>query len=639
MRLIRMTVINSLIAMIALAAVSLSSAQAEQIKRHALSLIGTPKYKADFKHFDYVNPDAPKGGQIKTWALRTYETLNPFPATKGIPAQGIQSLVYEPLMQPSREEPSTTYGVIAEWASYPDDYSSVTFKLRDEAKFHDGKQITVDDVIFSFKSVIKVNVLYAQYYHNVKDVKKTGDREVTFFFDTKNNKELPFIVSELNIIPKHFWTGKDKEGKQRDIAEATLEPPLGSGPYRVQKAIRGKTISYTRVKNHWGADLPVYKGQNNFNQITFDYFSDTNVAFEAFKAGKLDYFQVTHSKLWATGFKFSALKQGLVKKVIVPQKSVAAMQGFAFNIRRDKFKDPKVRQALALAYNFEWANKSLFYGQYTRLNSYFDNTEMAARGLPEGAELALLNEMKNEVPPEVFTTEYRSPVNKTSTDFRNNIRKAFKLFKEAGWVVTKQGKLINKVTGEPFEIEFLLVSEAFSRVVLPYIQNLKRLGINARARVVDAPQYKRRSDSFEYDIIVQSFPQSFSPGNEQRSFWGSKAADKKGSRNVIGIKNPAVDKLIDKIIFAKDRETLVTTVRALDRVLLWNHYVVPHWYAAYERLSYWDKFGHPKSLNVLGPECLNKCMAEAIKQDGKIHTLAASVIGTWWRADKKTTQK
>ncbi|MGH1351190.1 MAG: extracellular solute-binding protein [Methyloligellaceae bacterium] len=640
MRFIKLTIVNSLISLIAVTAIYISSAQAEQVKHHALSLIGKPKYPADFKHFDYVNPDAPKGGEVKTWALRTYETLNPFPATKGIPAAGIASgaLLYEPLMRTSTEEPSTAYGLIAEWASYPEDFSSVTFKLRDEAKFHDGKQITVDDVIFSFESFVKVNVQAAHYYENVKEVKKTGDREVTFYFNTKNNRELPLIVSELRIVPKHFWTGKDKDGKPRNIAEATLELPLGSGPYKVQKAIRGKTISFRRVDNYWGKDLPINKGFYNFNEITFDYFLDTNVALEAFKAGKLDYFDVNSSKLWATAFNFPAMKQGLVKKVVVPQKSVGSMQAFVLNTRREQFQDPKVRQALNLVYNFEWANKNLFYSQYSRLNSYFDNTEMAAKGLPQGAELAILNEFKDKIPPEVFTKEYKSPVNKTSSDFRKNARQAFKLLKEAGWVVTN-GKLVNKKTGKPFQIEFLLVSEAFSRVVIPYAQDLKRLGIDAKIRVVDGPQYKRRVDGFEYDAIVSTFGQSFSPGNEQRFYWGSASADQNGSRNYIGIKSPVIDKIIDKIIFAKNREELVTTVRAMDRILLWSHYVIPHWYAAYERISYWDKFGYPQALNILPPECLNKCMQDAIKKNGKIYTLDSNILGTWWYTKKDTKKQ
>ncbi|MEM7619032.1 MAG: extracellular solute-binding protein [Pseudomonadota bacterium] len=612
---------------------SFSISYAETKKRHALSLIGTPKYGPDYKHFDYVNPDAPKGGRVRRWAIGSFDTLNPFATTKGQPATGI-TLIYDQLMQVSLEEPSTEYGLLAEWVSYPDDFSSATFKLRDGATWHDGKPVTVEDVIFSFNNVIKINPRQAQYYKNVSDVKKTGDREVTFSFDTKNNRELPQIISQLYILPKHYWTDKDKDGKPRDISKSTLEIPLGSGPYKISSMQPGRSITYERVKKYWGKDLSVNKGQFNFDEIRFTYFRDPVVAFEAFKAGQVDYHIETRSLNWAKGYNFPAAKKGFVKKRYVPEKSVRFMQAFVFNTRLPKFSDARVRKALNLVFDFETANKNLFYGQYTRLNSFFDETEMAAKGLPQGKELEILNEFKGQIPEQVFTTEFKAPVNGNPQNFRKNLRQALKLLKEAGWVI-KNKKLVNAKSGEPMEISFLLVSPAFERIVLPYIKNLERLGIKSSARVIDSSEYTRRKIKFEYEIIVDSFPQSFSPGNEQRFFWGSKAADTPGTRNAAGIKNPVVDKIIDKIIFAKDRPELVAATRALDRVLLWNYYVVPQWYSAYDRIAFWSKFGYPKSLVMVDKDCDQTCKQKKLAEPGNIYTLNTGFLQTWWYDEAK----
>ncbi len=566
---------------------------AETERHHALSLIGTPKYPADFKHFDYVNPNAPKGGKVRLSATGTFNSLNPF-ILKGDSAAGV-GFIYESLFEQSFDEPGTAYALLAEWISYPDDFSSATFKLREEARWHDGKPVTPEDVIFSMNALKKGHPFYAQYYKNVDKVEKTGDREVTFRFNVKDNRELPFIVGELTILPEHYWTAKDANGTPRDITKTTLEPPLGSGPYRIKNVNTGRSITFERVDDYWGADLPVKAGKDNYDEIRYEYFRDATVAFEAFKADKLDFYNERSAKNWATGYDFKAAKNDWVKRELMELKRGQPMQAFVFNLRRDQFKDPRVRRAFNYAFDFEWANKNLFYDQYRRVDSYFQNTELASSELPEGRELEILTEVKGQIPPDVFTQPYANPKTDGSGRMRANLRKATKLFNEAGWEV-KDRKLVNKKTGEQMKADFLLVSPLFERIVQPYMRNLERLGIKTSMRVVDVPQYRRRLDTFDFDIVVASFPQSQSPGNEQRDFWGSAAADEDGSRNLIGIKDPAIDKLIDKIIFAKDRAELVAATRALDRVLLWNNYVVPQWYAPYSRVAYWDRFGHPKNM-------------------------------------------
>jgi microcin C transport system substrate-binding protein len=584
-----------------LASLLLSPAGAEDapVHHYALSLIGQPKYPPDFTHFEWVNPDAPKGGIVRMANIGSFDSLNPV-LYRGEKAAGL-GLVHESLMSDSIDEPSTSYGLIAEWASYPTDYSSVTFKLRDNARWHDGTPITPEDVIYSLDVNKKANPRMGLYYKNVSRAEKTGDNEVTFYFDTKGNRELPMIMGQLTILPKHYWTGKDASGNQRDPMKTTLEPPLGSGPYRIKSVAPGRSIIYERVKDYWGKDLPVNRGQWNYDEIRFDYYRDQTVAFESFKAGNLDYWDETSSKNWANGYNFPAVRNGYVKRQEVKIKRTQPMQAFVLNLRRPKFQDRRMRQALNLAFNFEWANKNLFYGQYQRTESYFQNSELAAeQALPTGRELEILNEVKDEVPPEVFTEVHKNPVNKDQNDLRNHLRQAVVLLKEAGWEV-KNGVLTNLKTGQPMQIEFLLVSPLFERVVQPYIANLERLGIKASMRLVDSAQYTRRLNVFDYDVVVATFPQSDSPGNEQRDFWGSEAADREGSMNLIGIKNPAIDKLVDHIIFAKDRAELVAATRALDRVLQWEDYVVPQWFSPYVRIAYWDRYGQPKVLPGLTP--------------------------------------
>ena len=587
-------------------------------KHHALSLVGDPKHGPDFEHFDWVNPNAPKGGTIRGFVQGSFDSLNHF-AVRGDPAGGLR-LTYDSLMSSSPDEPSSEYAHIAEWVSYPDDYASVTFGLRPQARFHDGKPITPEDVIFSLEALKKAHPRYAFYYKNVVKAEKTGEREVTFTFDVKGNRELPQIVGQLTVLPKHYWEGKRSDGQQRDITKSTLEAPLGSGAYKVKEFDPGRSITFERVDDYWAKDLPIAKGQWNFDEIKLNYFRDRTPAFEQFKSGKLDFWRERVASQWATGYGFPAVKKGWVNKEAIPVKGVAPMQAFVFNQRRKQFQDPRVRKAFALAFNFEEANKMLFYDLYVRVSSYFDNSELASKGLPEGRELEILEEVREEVPAEVFTEEWKNPVNATPQGFRKNMREASRLLTEAGWKLeqetvaddecgffcgimrtvglssARKENVRRNAQGEVLTAEFLLDSPAFEKVVLSYVQHLQKLGIEASVRVVDSAQYKRRTDAYDYDAIVDVFAQSESPGNEQRDLWGSAAADRDGSRNSAGIKNPAIDKLIDKVVFATDREELVAATKALDRVLLWNYYVVPHWHYPYERIVTWDIFGRPETL-------------------------------------------
>jgi microcin C transport system substrate-binding protein len=597
----------------------LDHASAEEPKcHHALSLVGEPKFGPDFKNFDWVNPDAPKGGTLRQWAEGTFDTLNPF-SDKGVKAAGL-GLVFDSLFTPSPDEPSTQYALIAECASYPEDYSSVTFRLRPEAKFQDGQPITPEDVIFSFNEFKRVNPFYAFYYKNVIKAEKTGDHEVTFAFDAKGNRELPMIVSEISVVAKHYWEGKDRSGRQRDLGLTTVEPPLGSGAYKVKYVDTGRKIIYERVPDYWAKDLPVMRGQQNFDILEYTYYRDRTPAFEDFKTGKIDLWVENQASAWAMQYQFDALKKGLVKKEAIPVKRVAPMQAFVFNLRRKQFQDPRVRHAFNLLFNFEEANKKLFFNLYQRVGSFFENSELQSKGLPEGRELEILNELRSEVPPEVFTTEWKNPVNLQDGDYRKHQQEALKLFEAAGWKISSEtvddpscgffckltraiglssartARVLRNADGEQMTAEFLISGDTFERIILPYAKDLEALGIKATVRAVDGAQYKQREDNRDFDIIIDTFSQSNSPGNEQRDFWGSAAADKNGSRNTAGIKNPAVDKLVDKIVFAKDRAELVAATHALDRVLLWNFYVVPHWYYPYERLAYWDIFGRPDKL-------------------------------------------
>lgn len=563
-------------------------AKAQDLRRHAVSLLGEPKTPADFKAFSWVNPDAPKGGRVRQFALGSFDSLNQFPA-QGQPAAGL-TLIYDLLFARNPDEAATGYGLIAEWLSYPADYSSATFGLRPSARFNDGKPITPEDVVFSLDALKKASPLYSTYYQHVLKAEKTGPNEVRFIFDVKDNRELPQIISELPILPKHWWESKSASGEPRDITKSSLEVPIGSGPYRVKSFEPGRTITYERVADWWAKDLPVSKGQWNFDTIEIVYFRDRIAPFEAFKRGDLDYWTESSAKQWATEFEFPAIKAGLVKKETIPIKRVAAMQAFVMNLRRPLFQDIRVRKALNLALDFEDANKNLFFGLYTRLNSYFDNSELAARGLPQGRELEILNKVKDGLPPEVFTTEFKPP----SGDARHNLASASKLLTEAGYV-NKGGTLVD-AAGKRLAFEFLLDEPQLERIVQPFVRSLKLLGVGVTIRVVDSAQYQRRKDDFDYDMILDQFAQSESPGNEQRDFFGSASADVRGRHNTAGIKNKAIDAIIEDVIFAKDRADLIAATRALDRALLWNFYVIPTWTRNGEWVAYWNKFSRPQPL-------------------------------------------
>lgn len=558
------------------------AAAQEIIVSHGSSLVGELKYGPEFTHFEYANPDAPKGGDVKFWAFGSYDTLNPF-TLKGRPGAGV-GLTFETLMTAAVDEPSSHYGLIAETMEFPEDFSWVIFNLRPEARWHDGTPITADDVIFSFETLVKEGrPFYRNYYKSVVSTEKLGDHKVKFVFGGELNRELPHIMGQLDIISKAYYTANT-------FNETSLEPPLGSGPYRIKSFDAGRSVTLERVEDYWGADLPVNRGRNNFDLIRWDYYRDFTVSLEAFKAHAYDFRSENSSLNWATQYEFPAVKKGLVIKEEIQHKLPQGMQSFAFNTRREKFKDRRVRKALSYAFDFEWSNKNLFHGQYTRTNSYFSNSELASTGLPSAAELEYLEPLRDQVPEEVFTAEFEMPATDGSGSIRRNLREGSRLLREAGWTI-KDGKLTEESTGQTMEIEFLLVSPQFERVVSPYIQNLKRLGVEARLRTVDTAQYKNRTDKFDFDVIIRSFGQSLSPGNEQRDFWGSYNVDVAGTRNVIGINDPVVDKLIDEIIAAPDRESLIAVSRALDRVLLWNHYVVPQWHIPYFRIASWDRFG------------------------------------------------
>lgn len=574
------------------------SAQAEETRHHALSLVDKPKFGPDFTHFDWANPDAPKGGTVRRAIIGSFDTLNPF-SIKGESAAGVAAFVYDTLMSSSPDEPSTEYGLIAEWVSYPDDYSSATFQLREGARFHDGEPIKPEDVIFSLEALKSANPLFALYYKNVVSAEKTGERQVTFRFDMKGNRELPQILGQIYVLPKHYWEGKQANGEPRDITKSTLEIPLGSGPYRIKSVDPGRQVVFERVEDYWAKDLPVNRGLNNFDEMRFVYFRDRVPAFEAFKSGQIDIWIETSANAWATQYNIDAVKNGYIKKEALPHKRVAPMQAFVFNLRRPQFQDVRVRKAFNLAFNFEATNKSLFYEMYTRVSSYFDNSELKATGLPTGRELEILNGLRDKVPPEVFTTEWKMPTAPTAMDHRNNLREALKLLNEAGW--HRNGGVLTNAQGATLSVEFLIVSPDFERVLLPYVEDLRKLGVEARVRLIDSTQYTRRMEEFDFDIAIATFAQSHSPGNEQREYWGSSAADKNGSRNIIGIKNPAIDELIEILVQAKDREEVLAATHAIDRVLLWNYYVVPQWHYPFDRVASWDIFGRPEKLPSQDP--------------------------------------
>ena len=552
---------------------------------HAIAMHGEPKYGKDFKHVEYVDPNAPKGGNVVFSANGTYDSFNPF-ILKGVSAAGIGNL-FETLTTSSSDEAFTEYGLLAETIEWPDDRSWVAFTLRKEAKWHDGESVKPEDVIWTFNTLMeKGHPFYKYYYSDVKEVIKENDFKVRFNFKGNTNLELPLIVGQLPVLPKHYWENKNFE-------DTTLEVPVGSGPYKIQSFDAGRSITYKLDNNYWGKNVPIKKGTENFGIMKYEYYKDRSIEREAFKSGDVDFFSENSSKEWATSYEVPAVKNNLIIKELIEHENPQGMQAFAFNTRKKIFIDKKVRQAISYAFDFEWTNKNLFYGAYKRTNSFFENSELSSSGLPSAEELELLNEYKNNLPKELFHEEYNPPKTDGSGFIRNELSQATQLLKESGWEL-KEGKLINKESKKPLEFEILLVSPAFERIVLPFKDNLEKLGIFVNVRTIDSAQYQKRLETFDFDMVVSVFSQSLSPGNEQRNFWGSNAADTNGSRNIVGIKNLVIDNLIEKIIASKNREDLITSTRALDRVLLWNHYVIPQWHISSYRTLYWDIFNKPK---------------------------------------------
>ena len=546
----------------------------------------TPKYPADFTHFDYVNPNAPKGGELVLSGFGNYDSFNPF-VLKGVSADGLGTLMFEPLMVQSLDEPYSLYAHLAEDIALAEDGLSVVFTLDPRARFSNGDPVTAADVKFSFDT-LKSDLAHPQfrfYWADLKEAVVVDDRRVRFNF-VKQNPELHLIVAQMSVFSRK-WVGDTPFDK------LSKEPPIASGPYTVEKYALGKDITYVRNPDYWGKDLPTRRGMFNFERITYKYFKDETVQLEALKAGEFDFNLVNHSKQWARDYVGPQFDSGRILKEELKHSNNAGMQGFVFNTRRDKFMDRRVRRALSLAFDFAWSNRNLFYNQYTRCDSYFSNSEMAARGLPEGDELALLEPLRELLPPEVFSQHWTPPDTGEPGALRRNLREAKALLKEAGWTV-KDGQLVN-AEGNPFEIEVLLAQKGFERILAPYAHNLRKLGIELRYRTVDVSLYIQRRRTFNFDMMVAGFGQSQSPGNELISMWHSSTANTEGSNNLAGIKDPAVDALIEKIIYAKDRAALVTAARAIDRVLLYGEYLVPNWYIATHRVAYWDKFGRPQT--------------------------------------------
>lgn len=560
---------------------------------HAIAMHGEPKYGPGFTHFDYLNPEAPKGGTLREAAQGTFDSFNPYIA-KGSAAAGMAYL-FETLMTSSADEAFTEYGLIAETVEWPEDRSWATFTLRPEARWQDGTPITVDDVIFSLELMkTKGHPFYRFYYQSVAKAERVGSGKVRFTFDAGDNRELPLIVGQMPILPKHYW-----EAEGRDFAKTTLEPPLGSGPYKVADFEPGRFILLERDETYWGKDLPVNRGRYNFDRIRIDYYRDDSVIRQALKAGVIDFRAENQAKAWAVDYEIPAVEAGWLVKEEIPHQRTTGMQAFVMNARRVVFEDRLVRRALAFAFDFEWTNTHMFFGQYTRTESYFSNSELAATGLPGPDELAILEAYRGQVPEEVFTQAYWAPATDGSGWPRENLARAFALLEQAGWVV-RDMRMVNAETGRPMSFEILLVSPAFERIALPLVRNLRRLGIEARVRLVDAAQYQNRIRSFDFDVVVASWGQSDSPGNEQRDFWSSTAAETEGSRNLAGIADPAVDALVNLVIAAPDRESLIARTRALDRVLLWGHYVIPNWHIRFDRILHWDKFSRPDVIPKQG---------------------------------------
>ncbi|MCX7383202.1 MAG: extracellular solute-binding protein [Alphaproteobacteria bacterium] len=555
-----------------------------QTPSHGVSMSGALQLPAGFAHFPYVNPDAPKGGEISLGTVGTFDSFNGF-VLRGV-AAGEIGRIYDTLLRDSADEASTAYGHIASSLTLAADRRAVTFALRPEARFHDGRPITAEDVAWTFNTLREQGrPQYKQYYADITAVTVTSPTTVTFTFRTAENRELPLILGQLVVLPKHWWAG-------RDFSRGLTEAPLGSGPYRLESFELGRSTVMARVPNYWARDLGTSKGMYNFERIRTEYYRDSTVAMQAFKAGKIDFRRENISKNWATAYDFPAVEKGLVKKEIFRHRLPTGMQGWMMNTRRPMFADPRVRRAMAEVFDFEWTNRNLFFGAYTRTQSYFSNSPLAATGLPEGAEKTLLERYRGKIPDSVFTETFRLPVTDGSGNNRDGLRAALALLKQAGWDV-KERKLVD-AQGRQMSFEILVDDPSFERIATPYSQWLQRLGADVRVRTVDAAQYQRLTDAFDFDMTMMVIPQSEFPGNEQREYFSCDSAKADGSNNVAGVCSPAIDALIDLVVNAPDREAQITATRALDRVLLHGWYAVPNWHLGAIWGAFWDRFGYPK---------------------------------------------
>lgn len=571
-----------------------AEAQDERVWHVGVSLLGEPKYDQGFERFDYVNPDAPKGGTVRLSLTGSFDTFNPVPPLGEVATP--VGLVYETLLTPALDEASTSYGLLAEAVSYPDDFASATFRINPRAKWHDGQPVTAEDVVWSFQKAVELSTFQANYYRNVTKAEVSAPGEVTFTFDETGNRELPSIIGQLMVMPKHWWEGKDANGKQRDIGASTLETPMGSGPYELASFSAGRSLTFKRVEDYWGANEPVNVGSNNFDEIRYEYFRDTTVEFEAFKGDQFDWWDENMARRWATAYDFPAATSGRVIKELYPNayRDRGVMVGFLPNLRLEKFKDMRVRKALNYAFDFEELKRTLFYDQYDRINSYYFGTELASSGLPQGEELEILETVRGKVPESVFTEPYANPVGGDGQKLRTNLREALKLLTEAGYKL--EGNRLVDANGVQLAFEILLNGPTIEPVALAFQTNLRSIGVDASVRSVDSPQFINRQRSRDFDVIYNGWSQTLSPGNEQRDMWGSAAAEGADSYNHMGIADPAIDTLIDKVIFADDRETLIAATHALDRVLLANHFLVPAYTLREQRVAHWDRFSHPETL-------------------------------------------
>ncbi len=574
-------------------------ASAEDVEAvHGLAMHGEVKYPKGFDHFDYVNPEAPKGGELRMAVIANgYDSFNSLVA-RGIPAAGLDTYLYDTLLVSSDDEPFSVYGLIAESIETPEDRSYVVFNLREEARFQDGEPITAEDVKFSFDILREEgHPRYQSYYRDVSEVVVEAPDRVRFRFANTTNRELPLIVGQLPILPKHYWA-------EREFGNNGLDIPVGSGPYRIGRFEAGRSVSYERVEDYWAQDLGVRIGRFNFDTVTFEYYNDDTVALESFRAGNFDFRIESQAKNWATAYTGEPFDNGKIIKESIEHQRPAGMQAFVFNTRREVFKDPAVRKALAYGFDFQWANKNLFFGQYTRTKSYFENSELASSGLPEGRELEILENYRDKLPEAVFTTEYQPPSTGNGRTMRDNLRDALTQLRAAGYAI-EDGVMKNKATGEPLAFEIMLFQKTFERVVLPLKNNLKKLGIEVSVRMVDSNQFTERWRSRDFDMTVGVFPQSDSPGNEQRGYWHSSTANQDSTRNLAGVSDPVVDELVEMLIQAPNREELVHRVRALDRVLLHGHYVIPNWYLDSDRIAYWSFLKRPETVPKNGADVNN----------------------------------